>query len=454
MAASRFTLALLATLLAALPVAGRQLAYRSGSETIDLAGLEEAFCTLAESAAPSVVAVTAVGPGLAVPVELDGVPLDGPGLDKLLGRRHRTVGTGFAIEADGIILTNEHVVGGATRVWCTTDDGRVLPAVVLGTDPRSDLAVLKIAADLPPVTFAEDVRRGQWCVALGNPLGLAGLDEMNVSAGLISATGRDLPRLARAEDRLYENLLQFTAEVNPGNSGGPLLNLRGEVVGVVTAVVLPQRQTFGLGFAVPADQTLQDRVARLKSGQPVAYATLGVRVADANGSGVRVAGIDEASPAAGVLQVGDVIRAVDDGVPDDGPSLVRRVHHMNVGEAARLAVERDGRRLLLTVVLHASTEHRKPVVARHNRRLRWRGLTLAPLPSRWRAAGASGVIVVAAADGAPAERGQVLTTINGHPVATLADVLDAGTDAFALQTLGPALPKPNVAVASATFSAE
>ena len=411
-------------------VLARPVAHRTRSQTVDLAGLEQSFRGLAEALAPSVVAISSVPAGARVPEHLDGRIADGAALDAHLGRRGRVVGTGFCVAPGGIIVTNEHVVTDAGRLWCTTDDGRSLPALVLGTDPRSDLAVLKVPAELPPVPFAQaPAARGDWCLTLGNPLGLATVSELSLSVGVVSATGRSLPKLARTEDRQYDDLLQITAEVNPGNSGGPLFNLRGEVVGVVTAVVLPQRDAFGLGFAAPADARLRDRVAQLARGEAVAHAALGVVLREVLGEGgVLVAEVADRSPAADVLEVGDVIRAVDDGPLTEVRAMLRHLRGLNPAGSARLAVERGGQTLTLNVPLTEPPPHRRRAVTLAGRRLSWRGATLAPLPDAIAFAGVTGVAVIELDDDSPLRDegvtgGSVVTAIGGRPVASLQDVL-------------------------------
>lgn len=222
------------------------------ADTFELAGLQQQFESVARRVSPSVVAISAA---VRNPADSDGAhrseDLNPQKLQDILDKTTRTVGTGFVIGSDGYILTNEHVVGEAEELWVTTDDHRVLPALVVGSDPRADLAVLKVpATDLPPVRFAPDdhYRRGQWSIAVGNPYGLSTDGEMCVSVGVVSATDRSLPKLGSKEGRLYSNLIQTTAQINPGNSGGPLFNMRGEVVGITNMKI-----TFGegLGFAIP-----------------------------------------------------------------------------------------------------------------------------------------------------------------------------------------------------------
>src|SRR5438270_770586 len=125
---------------------------------------------------------------------------------------------------------------------------------------------------------AGPVRRGHWTIALGNPYGLSVAGDMCMSVGIVSATGRSLPKLSGKEDRLYSDLIQTTAQINPGNSGGPLFDLRGDVIGINAAVILPQKQTNGIGFAIPTDGRFRDIVQTIKEGREVTYGYLGVRV--------------------------------------------------------------------------------------------------------------------------------------------------------------------------------
>ena len=314
---SRFLLAaLLPTLAVAAPAPaqGDALPLMSRSDTLDLIGLEQSFRHVAQGVAPSVAAVVAC----AEPAPADADPprsatLTADRLADLLGDGPRVVGTAFCVDADGYLVTNEHVVRDARQIYATLDDGRTYPALVVGTDPRSDLAVLKIPARLRPVSFAPpgSLQRGQWTITVGNPVGLAGGGELCMSVGVVGAVGRDLPRLSEREGRLYTNLIQTTAEVNPGNSGGPLFDLGGRVVGIVTAVVLPQGPAHGVGFAMPVDEAMLARIEQLKAGRAVTHGFLGVSVRDAEGGGVRVAGVGANTPAAGVLREGDVLLRID-----------------------------------------------------------------------------------------------------------------------------------------------
>src|SRR5687768_3463930 len=266
------------------------------SDNFDIVDLQQQFENVARRVAPAVVAIS----GADSRMEGDGAhrteEINADKLSTFLDTVDRTVGTGFVVDPDGYIVTNDHVVGKAEQLWVTTDDHKVYPAIVVGSDPRADIAILKIpATNLPTVTFSEagPVRRGQWTIALGNPYGLSVGGDMCMSVGIVSATGRSLPKLSGKEDRLYSDLIQTTAQINPGNSGGPLFDLRGEVIGINTAVILPQKSTNGIGFAIPANERVMWIVESLKAGREVVYGFLGVKASTPTGKERREAKIDE-----------------------------------------------------------------------------------------------------------------------------------------------------------------
>ena len=205
------------------------------------------------------------------------------------------LGSGFLISADGYVVTNNHVVEHAKTVTVTMDDGKTLDAKVIGTDEKTDLALLKIteAGDYPFVKLAKDMPRvGDWVVAIGNPFGLGG----TVTAGIVSAEGRDIG------SGPYDSFLQIDAPINKGNSGGPTFNLKGEVVGVNTAIFSPSGGSVGLGFAIPAN-TVDGVVDSLEHGGVVSRGYLGVQIQPvsqdiADGLGLKTANgalVDEAS---------------------------------------------------------------------------------------------------------------------------------------------------------------
>ncbi len=426
--ARRWLIAVAVALAAAWPAkADQPIATRS--DTVQLAGLQESFRRVARKVAPGVVAIT-VG-DILPPAKADtrSAKVDYDDLQTLLGNGSRTVGTGFCVDVRGYIVTNQHVIDGAKQIYITTDDGRTMPAMVVATDRRGDLAVLKVPHALPAVEFAPPTTptRGQWVVAIGNPLGLAGRGSMSLSPGVISATGRTLPRLSRAEGRLYSGLIQTTAELNPGNSGGPLFDLQGRVLGVVTAVVLPQNGANGLGFALPADAAMQERVKTMIRGDVVRYGYLGVAGEAVRSrlthGGMVVTRVGAGTPAEGRIREGDVILALGGRPVRDEEAFVRHVGSASTGSPVRLSMLRGGRSFDLSIRLSERPE--AAGTGDKDQRLHFRGITFA------NAAG-GGALVVAIDPQSPLatrfEVGQVVRLIGGKPtpdLVTLQKVLDA-----------------------------
>ena len=438
------------------------LPLQAKSDTLNLAGLEQSFRDVARRVTPSVVAITASAEVAPSDAAFRSADLSADLVDRLLNGGPRIVGTGFAIDADGYILTNEHVVRDGKQLYVTADDGRTFPALVVGTDPRHDLAVLKIPGKLPPVSFAPagGVFRGQWTVAIGNPVGLAAGGAMCMSVGVVSAVGRDLPKLSEKEGRLYTNLIQTTAEVNPGNSGGPLFDLQGNVLGIVTAVVLPHKTTNGIGFAMPADAAMRARVDQLKRGTPVVYGYLGIAVRDHAGNGVWVQTVGEDTPAAGVLQQGDLLVRIDGQAVTDEASFVRIVGAAPISRPVTLVVNRGGRELPLNVRLVAHPELTRGVDVA-SQRLFWRGLTLGPALADGGGGAAGGVQVWDVRPDSPlaalgVKRGSVIRAVAGKPVRDLVglmDVLDAmPTEQAQLALAAPAPAAPGAPAQTAVAS--
>lgn len=269
-------------------------------------------------------------------------------------RRSQGLGSGFIISSDGYILTNEHVIDAADEVKVTVSGyDNAFPAKVVGTDKELDLAILKIDAPKPLPTAklgnSDATRVGEWVVAIGNPYGL----DHTVTVGVVSAKGRPVP----VQDRIYKNLLQTDAAINPGNSGGPLLNLNGEVIGINTAVNAAGQ---GLGFAIPIN-TAKEVMDSLRTQGKVVRPWLGVSVLDITADiqqyfklpdrrGAIIGEIISGSPAAKAnLQVGDVIRKVDDEVIEDAEDLVDTIQKKKIGDSVGLEIYRDGRTLLRLV---------------------------------------------------------------------------------------------------------
>lgn len=272
------------------------------------------------------------------------------------GRRSGGSGSGFIFTPDGFILTNSHVVHGAGKVQITLSDGRSYDATIIGDDPSADLAVVRISAGrLPAVILgdSEKLRPGQLAIAIGNPYGF----QYSVTAGVISALGRSL----RSESgRLIDNVLQTDAALNPGNSGGPLVNSLGEVIGVNTAVILPAQ---GLCFAVAINTAkfiagqliMHGRIRRAYlgiGGQNVAIPRLLARAHKLNGAtGVLVIGVEKQSPAerAGVAE-GDVIIGLDDAQVRTVDDLHKWLTDARIGAVCRLTLLRRSQKIELTVV--------------------------------------------------------------------------------------------------------
>jgi len=367
------------------------------SDVSPLGGLEAKFEGLAQTLAPSVVAISASTQVLDADDLLRTEELNPEKLEALLDRTTRMVGTGLVVDSQGYILTNEHVIGEAENVWVTMDDGKVYPALVVGTDPRSDLAMLKIpATNLKPVTFAPAdvaVHRGQWAIALGNPYGLATAGNQAIAVGIVSALDRSLPKLSKKENRLYSGLIQTTCPINPGNSGGPLFDIHGNVIGVNTAVILPEKKTNGIGFAIPVTRQLLSAIEGLKEGREVVYAYLGVSVStptpkDRRGAGVnedlgvKIETVDRESPADGVLKDNDVLIKIDGQIVRDTEQFVRLIGRTSVDQPTHLSIVRDGREQEVSCTLRKRASM-TAAITRDSRRMRWEGLLLGPIPSNW-----------------------------------------------------------------------
>jgi len=264
------------------------------------------------------------------------------------------MGSGFIISADGYAVTNNHVVKDADQVSVTMKDGTEYKAEVIGTDPKTDLALIKIDGKdkkFDYVAFTKDEPRvGDWVMAVGNPFGLGG----TVTTGIVSALGRDIG------SGPYDNFMQIDAAINRGNSGGPAFNLEGEVVGINTAIFSPSGGSVGIGFAIPAS-TAQNVIESLKENGKVTRGWLGVQIqpvtediAESLGlkdaKGAIVADVTEDSPAlaAGVKQ-GDTILKIDGKDVSDSRDLSRRVAGIKPGDAVPLTIVRDGKTMDLEV---------------------------------------------------------------------------------------------------------
>ncbi|MDZ7630393.1 MAG: trypsin-like peptidase domain-containing protein [Gemmatimonadaceae bacterium] len=224
-------------------------------------------------------------------------------------RRQDGIGSGFIVQSDGVIVTNAHVVAGATKISVALRDGQTYDATLVGLDEMNDLAVLRIkATNMPvaPIGTSSDLAIGEWAIAIGNPYGfLLGNTEPSVTAGVISATGRNLvpPQGKNDGSGIYVDMLQTDASINPGNSGGPLVNAIGEVIGVNTSIFSPTGGSIGLGFAIPINRAMRVADDLLKHGA-VRHPWIGLRIAQPAGNTPRE-----------VLRSGVVVRSVVLGSP-------------------------------------------------------------------------------------------------------------------------------------------
>jgi len=276
-------------------------------------------------------------------------------------------GSGFFISADGYLVTNNHVVEGAIKVDVVTDKGDILQAKIIGTDPATDLALLKTECskecDFVPLTHSE-VKPGDWAIALGNPFGLGG----TVTAGIVSARGRDIGMGA------YDNFVQIDAPVNKGNSGGPTFNQAGEVIGVNTAIFSPSGGSAGIAFAIPA-KTVENIVSQLKAKGHVTRGYLGVQVqavtpdlADSLGlkeaKGALVSLSTEGSPAeaAGIKRADVIVKIAGEEIKDSR-DLARKVSEIAPETVVKVAIVRRGQPQTLDVKLAVLKDDTKPELA-------------------------------------------------------------------------------------------
>jgi len=420
------------------------------------AGHPAGFADLVAKVKPAVISVrvkidqasaetTGSGAGNVVPFS-NGAPLDKFlqqfGFDAPKGLQRRQVitgeGSGFFISADGYAVTNNHVVDHAESVQVKTDDGKTYTAKVIGTDSKTDLALIKVDADtsFPFVAFSDKAPRvGDWVVAVGNPFGLGG----TVTAGIVSARGRDIGAGP------YDDYIQIDAPINKGNSGGPAFDVEGNVIGVNTAIFSPSGGSVGIGFDVPAE-TAKMVVAQLKEKGQVTRGWMGVQVqpvtqdiADSMGlkqaQGALVAEPQPGSPAekAGI-KAGDVITALNGTPLKDSRELARHVAQLAPGTAVKFDVLRNGESKSISVTLAEMPNDRQAKADTGERaaptagvpRL---GLQLAPAADV-EGAGGQGVAVVGVEQGGPAaergfKAGDIIMEVAGKQVAKPADVRDA-----------------------------
>jgi len=279
-------------------------------------------------------------------------------------RRSNSLGSGFVLDASGIVVTNNHVIGDANDVTVIFTDGRKLKAEVIGKDAKVDLAVLRVKPDKPlkAVKFGDSdkMRIGDWVMAIGNPFGLGG----SVTAGIVSARNRDI------SDQSYGQYIQTDAAINKGNSGGPLFNMAGEVIGINTAILSPSGGSIGIGFAVPSNMAAAV-IDQLQQFGETRRGWLGVRIQNVDDSiaeslglgkarGALVAGVEEKGPAkpAGI-ESGDVIVKFDGREVKESKDLPRIVGQTPVGKEVEVGIVRKGKEMTRTVKLGRLDEGEK-----------------------------------------------------------------------------------------------
>jgi serine protease Do len=361
---------------------------------------------------------------------------EGPGNES--GVKRIALGSGFLIDPSGYIVTNNHVVGEAAKVQVILQNGQKYTAHIVGRDPRTDLAVLKIKADepLPYVSFGDSsaAQVGDWVVAVGNPFGLGG----TVTTGIISARGRDI------HSGQFDDFLQIDAPINRGNSGGPTFNLNGQVIGINTAIYSPNGGSVGIGFAIPSNAAKRI-VAQLEAHGKVSRGWLGVQIQQVTPAiaaslglkqehGALVAVVTPDSPGARAgLKQGDVILSFDGTEVKELRDLPRLVAARAPDSAATLTVWRNGEASELHVTLgeapenpHVASAGSEEPGAGDSERAAALGMHFSPLTSDLRhelhvGNGVHGVVISGVDNGSAADslglsRGDVLVSINQHPV--------------------------------------
>jgi serine protease Do len=424
------------------------------------------FADLAERLSPAVVniatAQTIEQPEHNDPRVPEGSPLEGPSHDFFENGQPRSpqtvrsLGSGFIISPEGYIVTNNHVIEEADEITVNFTDGSSLIATLVGTDPKVDIALLKVEPTklLPFVSFGDsDVTRvGDWVLAIGNPFGLGG----SVSAGIVSARNRNI------NAGPYDDFIQTDAAINKGNSGGPLFNMAGDVVGVNSAIISPSGGSVGIGFSIPANLA-KGVVEQLREFGVTQRGWLGVRIqivndemAEALGMakamGALVAGVTEGSPAGeGGIEPGDVIVKFDGADVEEMRDLPRMVADTEVDKTVRVAVFRKGKTQTLKITIALLEEESGRVAAKapdtdssgpgEQLELTELGLILGTLSADIRsklgiADDITGVVVTNVAKGGSADEkgvrpGDIIPEVGQEPVGSLAEVEARVADAAA-----------------------
>ncbi len=348
-------------------------------------------------------------------------------------REFQSLGSGVIVDAsNGYVLTNNHVVANATEITITLQDGRELSAEVVGTDEPTDLALLKVDANnltALPLADSEQLQVGDFVVAIGNPFGLG----QTVTSGIVSGLGRALG--LRQES--YENFIQTDAAINRGNSGGALVNLRGELVGINTAILSGSGGNIGIGFAIPTSMVKYVMGQLIEHGK-VSRGVLGVTIQNLNQELAAAMGLDDATQGVVVssvasgsaaekagIQVGDVIVSLNGAAVSNLNELRNRLGMMPVGERVRVELLRDGRRRTVTATISelAATEIASGALHRG-----LEGASFSNIPETSPLSGrVQGAMIVQVAEGSAAQRnglraGDVVTSVNRRPVTSVEDL--------------------------------
>lgn len=344
-------------------------------------------------------------------------------------RQRSSLGSGFIISHDGYVLTNNHVIDGADVIHVRLDDRREYEAELIGTDPRTDLALLKIEAeDLPIVNMgdSDDLKAGQWVLAIGSPFGF----DYTVTAGIVSATGRNLP-----SDN-YVPFIQSDVAINPGNSGGPLFNLDGEVVGINSQIYTRSGGFMGMSFAIPSNVAMSV-VEQLKADGKVSRAWLGVLIQDVNNDlaesfdldrphGALVSRVMPDSPAeeAG-LEAGDIIMEFNGKVIEHSSELPYLVGNLSVGSEAQATVFRNGSEREVTIELAKRPDDSQVAKQQMNQNRLGMSVTSVPENIADQIGVEGGVMVEQVMGGAAArnglQQGDVITMLNGQNIEGVED---------------------------------
>jgi serine protease Do len=439
-----------------------------------LLSLDQAMETLAARVTPAIVNVTVTSRSRAnvagdLPDGLQDSPFGqffGQQFGQQFGHQMRPqqprvehgLGSGVIISPDGYIVTNNHVVDGATDVRVTMSDRRILPAKVVGTDPLTDLAVIKVDGhNLPNAPWGDSTKLhpGQTVLAFGNPFGF----RFTVTRGIVSALNR--PNLSSDDARKPGQFIQTDAAINPGNSGGPLVNARGEVIGINTFLISPSGSFSGMGFAIPT-QIVRPTVEKLIQYGKVTHGYMGIGISDVtpdnskffhmdSAVGAVVSQVESDSPGAKAgLKVGDVITQIDGKEVSDAGELQVVVGQKNPGTTIRLQVMRDGKNLAVPVTLEAMGSRDKTgkeTADATQGKPRW-GVGLSDITPEMREqlqapSDLHGAVIQQVQPGSPADNaglqsGDVIVEVDRKPVQSAADVQKAlssvpkGQDALVL----------------------